>query len=229
MRTLKTVAGLGVVVGLVVATAVSASAHVTVDPGTAPKGAGDQVLTFRVPNEMDNANTIQLKLQLPQDHPITAVDALAMPGWTTKIDMVHLATPIKTDDGTFTDVPSVITWTGGQIKAGQYGEFKILAMGLPSNADTLTFKAVQGYDNNTEVAWIDATVAGQAMPAHPAPVLTLTAADTSASSTTLTATAKTASDSDGVATAGIIVGAIGFVVALAALTLSRKRTPTSVA
>jgi preprotein translocase subunit Sss1 len=32
-----------------------------------------------------------------------------------------------------------------------------------------------------------------------------------------------------VATAGIIVGAIGFVVALAALTLSRKRTPTSVA
>ena len=33
----------------------SASAHVTVDPGTATKGAGDQVLTFRVPNEMNNA------------------------------------------------------------------------------------------------------------------------------------------------------------------------------
>ena len=173
MRTLKTIAGLGAVLGAIVLGASSASAHVTVDPGTATQGAGDQVLTFRVPNEMDNANTTQVKIQLPQDHPIAAVDVLAMPGWTTKVDTVHLAAPIQTDDGTLTDVPSVITWTGGQIKPGEYGEFRVLAMGLPDDTDSLTFKTIQGYDNNQEVSWIDATVAGQAEPEHPAPVLTL--------------------------------------------------------
>jgi uncharacterized protein YcnI len=223
VRTLKTIAGLGAILGAIVLAATSASAHVTVDPGTAPKGAGDQVLTFRVPNEMDNANTNQVKIQLPQDHPIAAVDVLAMPGWTTKVETVHLATPIKTDDGTVTDVPSVITWSGGQIKPGEYGEFRVLAMGLPNDTDSLTFKTVQGYDNNQEVSWIDATVAGQAMPAHPAPVLTLTAA--AAGDVAALAASKSSGDSDTVAIVGLIVGGIGLVVALAAIALARKRTP----
>jgi len=223
VRTLKTIAGLGAILGAIVLAATSASAHVTVDPGTAPKGAGDQVLTFRVPNEMDNANTNQVKIQLPQDHPIAAVDVLAMPGWTTKVETVHLATPIKTDDGTVTDVPSVITWSGGQIKPGEYGEFRVLAMGLPNDTDSLTFKTVQGYDNNQEVSWIDATVAGQAMPAHPAPVLTLTTA--AAGDVAALAASKSSGDSDTVAIVGLIVGGIGLVVALAAIALARKRTP----
>jgi uncharacterized protein YcnI len=223
VRTLKTIAGLGAILGAIVLAATSASAHVTVDPGTAPKGAGDQVLTFRVPNEMDNANTNQVKIQLPQDHPIAAVDVLAMPGWTTKVETVHLATPIKTDDGTVTDVPSVITWSGGQIKPGEYGEFRVLAMGLPNDTDSLTFKTVQGYDNNQEVSWIDATVAGQAMPAHPAPVLTLTAA--AAGDVAAPAASKSSDDSDTVAIVGLIVGGIGLMAALAAIALARKRTP----
>ena len=222
MRTLKTIAGLGAIVGAIVMGASSASAHVTVDPGTTTKGAGDQVLTFRVPNEMDNANTTQVKIQLPQDHPIAAVDVLAMPGWTTTVETVHLATPIKTDDGTVTDVPSVITWTGGQIKPGEYGEFRVLAMGLPDDTDSLTFKTVQGYDNNQEVAWIDATVAGQAMPEHPAPVLTLTAA---AGDVASPAAGGSSDDSDTLAIVGIIVGGIGLVAAAVAIALARKQTP----
>ena len=224
MRTLKTIAGLGAIVGAIVVGASSASAHVTVDPGTAPKGAGDQVLTFRVPNEMDDANTTQVKIQLPQDHPIAAVDVLAMPGWTTKVETVHLATPIQTDDGTITDVPSVITWTGGQIKPGEYGEFRVLAMGLPDDTDSLTFKTIQGYDNNDEVSWIDATVAGQAEPEHPAPVLTLTAAAAGDDSTHAAGT-ESSDDSDTLAIVGIIVGGVGLVVAVAAIALARKRTP----
>jgi uncharacterized protein YcnI len=221
VRTLKTIAGLGAIVGAIVVGASSASAHVTVDPGTATKGAGDQVLTFRVPNEMNNANTTQVKIQLPQDHPIAAVDVLAMPGWTTKVETVHLDKPIQTDDGTVTDVPSVITWTGGQIKPGEYGEFKVLAMGLPRDTDSLTFKTVQGYDNNQAVAWIDATVAGQAMPEHPAPVLTLTAAPVTAAPA-----GGEESDTNGLAIAGILVGGVGLVAAIAAIALARKRTPS---
>ena len=223
MRTLKTVAGLGVIVGAIVVGASSAFAHVTVDPGTAAKGAGDQVLTFRVPNEMDDANTTQVKIQLPQDHPIAAVDVLAMPGWTTKVETVHLDTPIETDDGTITDIPSVITWTGGEIKPGEYGEFKVLAMGLPDDTDSLTFKTVQTYDNNEEEAWIDETVAGQAEPEHPAPVLTLTAA-VAGDDSHHAASEIEESDSDGLALAGVIVGGIGLLVAVAAIALARKRT-----
>jgi len=223
VRTLKTIAGLGAIVGAIVVGASSASAHVTVDPGTATKGAGDQVLTFRVPNEMDNANTTQVKIQLPQDHPIAAVDVLAMPGWTTKVETVHLATPIQTDDGTVTDVPSVITWTGGQIKPGEYGEFRVLALGLPDDTDSLTFKTVQSYDNNQDVAWIDATVAGQATPEHPAPVLTLTAAV--AGEVASPAGGESSDDSDTLAIVGIIIGGIGLVAAVAAIALARKRTP----
>lgn len=223
MRTLKTIAGLGAILGAIVLGASSAAAHVTVDPGTAPKGAGDQVLTFRVPNEMDNADTTQVKIQLPQDHPIAAVDVLAMPGWTTKVESVHLATPIQTDDGTITDVPSVITWTGGQIKPGEYGEFRVLAMGLPDDTDSLTFKTLQDYDNNQEVSWIDVTVAGQAMPEHPAPVLTLTAA--AAGDVASPAVGESSDDADALAIVGLIVSGIGLVTALAAIALARRRTP----
>jgi uncharacterized protein YcnI len=168
---------------------------------------------------MENANTTQVKIQLPQDHPIAAVDVLAMPGWTANVETVHLDKPIETDDGTVTDVPSVITWTGGQIKPGEYGEFKILAMGLPDDTDSLTFKTVQSYDNNQEEAWIEATVAGQAEPEHPAPVLTLTAAEGEGNATD-------GADSDGLAVAAIIVGGVGLVIAVAAIALARKRTPS---
>lgn len=225
MRTLKTIAGLEAIGVTIMAVtimvgATTAFAHVTIDPGSAPKGAGDQVLIFRVPNETENANTTQVKVQLPQDHPIAAADVLAMPGWTTKVETVHLATPIETDDGTINDVPSVITWTGGQIKPGEYGEFKVLAMGLPDDVDSLTFKTLQTYDNNEEVAWIEATPASGVMPEHPAPVLTLTAAAEGHEA------ADSSDSSNSLAIAGLIMGGIGLVVAIGAVALTRKRTPT---
>ena len=230
-----TATGVFLVVG-----ALGASAHVTPDPATAPKGAADQVITFRVPNEMDNANTVKLTLQLPQDHPIADVEALAMPGWTDKIQTRHLTTPIKTDDGEVTDVASVITWTGGKIAPGQYGAFKILAMGLPTDTNQLVFKALQGYDNGKTVSWIETQPGAE----HPAPVVQLTAAlpegettttvAAAPSATTVPATKTTVADStsssNGLGVAGIIVGAIGLVLAIVALIVARsRRTPPTAA
>lgn len=216
-----------------IAGAFVASAHVTPDPTSAPKGAGDQEITFRVPNELDNTNTVKVVIQLPQDHPIADVEALAMPGWTDKIESRHLTTPIKTDDGSYSDVASVITWTGGKIGPGQYGEFKILAMGLPTDTDQLVFKALQTYDNGSTVSWIETQADAQ----HPAPVIKLTAevpdgaaaptatvpaANTSASPTAVT-TAKSTSSSNGLGIAGIVIGAIGLIVAVIALVMARSR------
>ncbi|MFN8019159.1 MAG: hypothetical protein U0P45_13700 [Acidimicrobiales bacterium] len=47
----------GLVAGAIVFAPAAAWAHVTIDPGTAPQGAADQELTFRVPNESDSAST----------------------------------------------------------------------------------------------------------------------------------------------------------------------------
>ncbi len=211
--------------------ALTASAHVTPDPPTAPKGAGDQVFTFRVPNELPTANTVKFTLQLPQDHPIASVDVLAMPGWTSTVQTKHLATPITTDDGSFSEVASVITWTGGKIAPGQYGDFEILAQGLPTDTDQLVFKALQGYDNGETVAWIET----QPNAEHPAPTVELTAEvpESGATSTTVAASSsskvtavkvtKSSDSSKGLAIAGLVVGGIGLVVAIVALVLARKR------
>ena len=151
-----------------------ASAHVTVDPTSAPRGAGDVVLTFRVPNEQAKANVVGLRVQFPTLHPIADVSPQAMPGWTATTKTVRLAKPIKTDDGTFTTVVSEVDWSGGSIAPGEFGEFAVLAQGLPDDTDQLVFRALQQYDNGQEVAWIDVTSKANPDPEHPAPVLDLT-------------------------------------------------------
>jgi uncharacterized protein YcnI len=219
-------------VAFLVAAAVAASAHITPDPPSAPKGAGDQVFTFRVPNEMPTADTVKLTLQLPQDHPIASVDVLAMPGWTSTVQTKHLTTQITTDDGSFSDVASVITWSAGKIAPGQYGEFKILAQGLPTDTNELVFKALQEYDNGQTVAWIET----QANAEHPAPTVQLTSGapdsttavtstpTTAAGSASVAAVKVTKSDSSkGLAIAGLVVGGIGLIVAIVAVVLARRK------
>jgi uncharacterized protein YcnI len=218
--------------GLAVTLAVSvwpaiASAHVTVDPTSAPRGAGDVVLTFRVPNELPRARVVGLRVQFPTLHPIAVVSPQSMPGWTATTKSVRLAKPVKTDDGTFTTAVSEVDWTGGSIGPGEFGEFAVLAQGLPDDTDQLVFRTLQQYDNGQEVAWIDVSSKANPDPEHPAPVLeltrgaagsgsaaTTTTADPAASATTVTATTKT---SNWPAVVAIIVA--GFAVVLSLLTL----------
>ena len=216
-----------------------ASAHVTIDPDSAPQGAGDVVITFRVPNEQDSANTIGLRVQFPSDHPIAVIAPESAPGWTATTKTTHLATPITTDDGTFSDVVTEVDWTGGKIAPHQYGEFKVLAQGLPTGVDSIPLPAIQNYDGGVaDVAWIEVPTASTPNPPNPAPVLTLTAAaadsattvPAAASSTTTTAAATaiaaapttTSSSSNGLAVAGIVIGAIALVLAGIALVRARQ-------
>jgi uncharacterized protein YcnI len=198
--------------GLVLVLAGPAWAHVTVNPNTAAQG-GYAKLAFRVPNEKDNADTTQLDIQIPTDHPIASVSVQPQPGWSYKVTKSKLATPIKTDDGEVTDAVSQITWTGGTIKPGEFNEFNISAGPLPNGITSIQFKALQTYSDGDVVRWIEDTKAGQPMPQHPAPMLTLSAAasDTAAA---VAAPASTKS-SDGTARTlgiiGVIVGVLGLV------------------
>jgi uncharacterized protein YcnI len=152
-----------------------AAAHVTVNPREAAKGARAE-LTFRVPNERDNASTTKLEVTFPTDHPIPAARILPVPGWTATLDMAKLAQPIKTDNGEITEAVGKITWAGGKIDPNQYLNFTINAGPLPEDADQLVFKALQTYSNGEVVSWIEEAAEGAEEPEHPAPVLNLTAA-----------------------------------------------------
>ncbi|MEH0417148.1 YcnI family copper-binding membrane protein [Streptomyces sp. B21-083] len=237
----------GVVTGLtaagVLAAAGSAFAHVTVHPESYAKGATDGVLSFRVPNEEDTASTTKVQVFLPTDHPVLGVLVTPEAGWTAKVTTTKLKTPIKTDDGTITDAVSEITWSGGQIRQGEYEDFDVAFGQLPDNTDELAFKTLQTYSDGNVVRWIETAQAGQDEPENPAPTLKLTAAaaadEGAAASAPAAASAATspkseaasdsgsASDSTarGLGIAGLIVGVLGL--AAAAFTLVRTRAARS--
>ncbi|RKT16618.1 uncharacterized protein YcnI [Streptomyces sp. 1114.5] len=163
----------------VVALAGPAFAHVTVNPGAAPQG-GYTAVDFRVPNESDTASTVKLEVNLPLDHPLASVRTLPMPGWTAAIEKSKLDKPIKVHGSDVNEAVSKITWTadaGTKIAPGQFQEFRVSLGPLPTDSDSLVFKALQTYDNGDVVRWIDESKNGQPEPAKPAPVLKLTKAE----------------------------------------------------
>ena len=104
----------------------TASAHVTVQPKTAPSG-GFVREDVRVPNEQDKANTTKVELQLPDG--FISVSYEPVPGWTVTVGKTKLAKPQKDDDGNeITEQVKTVTWSGGKIAPGQFQDF-----GLPTS------------------------------------------------------------------------------------------------
>ncbi len=233
----KTIAAAGLVLATILIAALPASAHVTVS-GSGTQG-GYSTFAFKVPNEEDAANTVQLEVQFPTDHPLVSVSVQPVPGWTARVEKTKLATPVQTDDGEVTEAVSTITWTGGEIKPGEFQQFPVSAGPLP-DVDSLEFKAIQTYSNGDVVRWIDETPASGEEPEHPAPTLALTkAADDSHTTTTeaggnakvtaaqLPATVATTSDVDSAKTVGYIgigVGVVGLVIGVVALVRKPRST-----
>jgi uncharacterized protein len=232
MRIRKIIGATAVAGGLVVMMAAPAFAHVTVSPDSAAKG-GFATLTFQVPNEMDNANTMKIDLKLPDDHPFASVSVQPKAGWTYQTTPKNLPTPITNDDGQqVTQYVSEIAWTGGQIKPGEFDTFVISVGTLPDDVDSLTFPVIQSYDNGQDVSWIDPTVEAQPEPDHPAPVVHLTAAandtgttsDASGSPSTnpsVTATVVKKETNNTLGIIALVVGAVGLILGAVALTRAR--------
>ena len=149
-----------------------AAAHVSVKPGEAPKGSFS-VFAFSVPNERGNASTVKVEVTLPTDHPIAFVSVAPIPGWTWTAEKSKLATPIKSEGESITEAISKITWTGGEIKPGEFQMFTVSAGPLPTDTKQIEFKAVQTYSNGEVVRWIESTPKGGPEPELPAPVLKL--------------------------------------------------------
>jgi uncharacterized protein YcnI len=174
-RRVRLVVPVALAAALLAFAAVPASAHVSITPSSAPKG-GFEVLSFNVPNEEPDANTVKLEIQLPTKYPIAFVSTQPMYGWTTAVEKTKLAKPVQTDDGDVTEAVTKITWTAtnGGLNPGEFDLFTVSAGPLPTKPDSLTFKAIQTYSDGTVVNWIQRTVKGAPEPDRPAPTLKLT-------------------------------------------------------
>jgi uncharacterized protein YcnI len=212
----------------------AAQAHVTLQPKQVPAG-GFARLDVRVPNERDDAATTKVEVKFPPG--FAQVSTEPVPGWTIKVARRPLAKPVVDDDGNkVTDEVDTVTWTGdgaeGMIAPGQFRDFG-LSVGLPDKAGTtLTFKALQTYDNGEVVRWI-----GPPDGDEPAPQVELTAAAadghgaaTTGAASTTPAAAVNASDDDGdgaptwLAVLALVVGVLGLLAGIGGLMAARRRT-----
>ncbi|PXW30529.1 UNVERIFIED_CONTAM: uncharacterized protein YcnI [Williamsia faeni] len=198
----------------------SASAHVTaVGPDLTQGGYG--VVTFRVPNESDTANTVSVSVTLPN---LKSARTEPIPGWTAEI----------TKDATTEEATSV-TWRAADgnpgIKPGEFVQFPLSAGPLPEQ-ETVEFPTIQTYSDGEVAAWDQATVEGEPEPDKPAPTVTLGAESADAhghdGSTAAEDGSEQSDDSDDDNTAlwlggiGVALGALGVGIGTGALLRARR-------
>lgn len=233
----RTVACVGATLALAAAatllTTIPADAHVRVLADSTAAGSF-AALTFRVPNESDSAGTVQVSVQLPQDTPFLEVSTKSVPGWRAVATEASLPEPVQFEGTTLTKAVRTVTWTAGrgsQIAPGQYQEFSLSVGPLPAPG-TVSLPAIQTYSNGDVVHWNQPTPASGEEPEHPAPELMVTAAEaagnTSAAPNPPAAVAAARPDkvARGLGVAGLVVGAAGLAVALAARRRRTAATPT---
>lgn len=209
----RTIRRLGLIAAaFVVLFATPAFAHVSVNPTEVPAGEA-AALTFRVPNETSDANTVKVEVVLPEGVTFEFVSVKPVAGWT------H--TEARSGDAV-----TGVTWEGGEIEPGEFEEFSISAG--PIAGDTLEFKAIQTYDNGDVVRWIDPVVEGEEEPEHPAPTATVVAGDEDGHGAAAPSEETEDGDDDGtepIVFVSLVVAGAALVAAVAALIMGRKRPP----
>jgi periplasmic copper chaperone A len=191
----------------------AASAHVTLQPDSAPAG-GFTRLDVRVPNERDDKGTTKVAVQFPEGFEHASYEPA--PGWDVEVAR----------KGDFVDT---ITFTaqsaGDAIAPGQFRDFG-LSVGIPEGepGDALTFKALQTYAGGEVVRWI-----GPADGDEPAPQVTLTEAEEHGAAPAhdeAAAPAAASSDdgggSDTLAIVALAVGALGLLAGAAGFVAARR-------
>jgi uncharacterized protein len=213
---------LALIAALALAVPASAGAHVTLQPDEA--AAGDYtVLDVRVPNERDDAATTKVAVQFPPGFIFASYQPVA--GWSVDVKMAKLTKPITSHGEKITDQVSQLTWTADNdkagIQAGQFQDFPV-SVQIPGEAgDSLTFKALQTYEDGEVVRWIGAPDS-----AEPAPQVAVTegseghhdaAADSGSSESE-----DSGGASKGLGIAALVLGALGLLAGGTALARSRR-------
>jgi uncharacterized protein YcnI len=149
-------------------TALPASAHITIPETHVPAG-GSTVVHLRVPHGCEGDPTTAIEVQLPDG--VVSGQPEFVPGWSVETEMVE-SEPYDQFGQTLTERVGVIRWSGGELPDLAFLDFGIRARFLADEGAVLAFPVVQRC-GETEVAWIEPTVEGQAEPEHPAPTVTV--------------------------------------------------------
>lgn len=222
-------------VGLCLAAASAASAHVTVTPDTTASGSY-ALLTFGVPHGCEGSSTTSVAIQIPEQ--ITSVTPSVNPGWDVEKVMEPLDPPVTDAHGNeLTERVDQVVYTARTPLPADLRDAFVLSVKIPEAAgETLVFPAVQTCEVG-ETAWVEVAEAGQDEPAHPAPSFEVTEAegdghdaahaDASAevvgdSQAVSTSDAEPTSSGTGLAIAGLVAGVAGLVVGGVALARSRR-------
>jgi uncharacterized protein YcnI len=231
----KSIIGVPAAIGagllLAVAAPLSASAHVTIDPGQAVAGSYT-VVTVKVPNESETATTNRVELALPTDTPFTSVRYVPVAGWSAELVTTTLPEPVTIGESTITEAITSVVWTadaGSEIGSGQLQLFP-LSLGPVPDTGSVVLPADQGYTDGSVVSWNETEAEAE----HPAPVLytnDVPAADDHGAAQTAeveTAPVADAAPADDVLArilgiGGLVVGVVGIVLAVTA----RRGAPTS--
>lgn len=177
--TATTVAGLSGL--LLLGLSGTASAHVTAHVyGEQPSKGGYGAIVFRVPNHSSQAGTVKLDVAVPAEYAISSASTKPVPGWDAEVHTKRLDAPVT--DGAGEQVRTVVTgvtWTaedGTAIGPGtsEYQEFAVTLGRLPSDVDKLVFAATQTYSDGKVVHW-DAPAHMGHKAEHPSPVVPLAA------------------------------------------------------
>ena len=213
--------------GALALTVAPASAHVTITPDTTAAGSY-AVLTVSVPHGCEGSSTTGIAIKMPDE--IYAVTPTRNPFWDVEKVMAQLDEPITDAHGNEVTerVDQVVYTARTPLPDGQRDAFE-LSLQLPdAEGETIAFPVVQTCEKG-ETGWTEEAADGQDPEEleHPAPLVTITAADAEGNGEAADEPAATSDDSDdedgnGLALAGLGAGILGIVIGGIALARSRK-------
>ena len=218
----------------------SLSAHVGVDQDEIEAGSS-ATLGFSFSHGCEDSPTTSMSFQVPEG--VNNAVPLAHAGWDIEVEREELAEPIESAHGDpITDRPAVITFTAreGFIVPSGVKDTMSLSFTAPEAPGQLFFKVIQGCEVGSN-DWIDEWDGTGEEPESPAPsvmVVAATGEDATGSTAPATTTGSDApattvavdddggddddGSSNGLAIAGIVLGAAGLGVGGTALVRSRK-------
>ena len=216
-------------VATTLALATPASAHVTVDPSTTAAGSYT-VLTVAVPHGCEESPTTKVAIKIPD--PILSVTPSRNPFWDVEATIEKLDKPTKDAHGNaVTERVATVEYNAKTPLPHDQRDAFELSLQLPDSAGTtLAFPTVQTCEEG-KTAWVEVPSDGASADdlEHPAPTVTITAAeepghggDVDATDTDPEPTAAAKPDRTGLL--GLVFGVAGLALGATALVQVRRRT-----
>ena len=151
----------------------SAFAHASITPKNAADGATVKV-AIAIPHGCDGAPTDKVTVAIPEG--FVSAKPQVKAGWQITVDKADYAKSYEVHGEPVTNGAVSVTWSGGSVPDDQFDEFVL--QGSVSSEAPLAFVTTQ-YCGSASVVWNEMAAEGQSPHAlkHPAPVLTVTAAE----------------------------------------------------